>query len=152
MEIDGQRMVFENGVQQWVNFIWPNKGAIPGARITAIDLEGKTHTIVDEPGEYGINRLIEGATRTQSGNTFEMLWRSKEDPKLFVKMNFRLISGSGTAGIGSNQGYNGMILADKVVTSKAVRVVAAQTINTTQAPVVASAPSPVPQGQTGSAP
>ncbi len=52
------KTVYSSGL----NFIWPNKGAIPGARITAIDLEGKTHTIVDEPGEYGINRLIEGAT------------------------------------------------------------------------------------------
>jgi type VI secretion system protein ImpL len=46
IDIDGQRMVFENGIQQWVNFVWPNQGAIPGARITAVDLEGKTHTIL----------------------------------------------------------------------------------------------------------
>src|SRR5690606_23544917 len=32
IDIDGQRMLFENGVQQWVNFIWPNPGTIPGAR------------------------------------------------------------------------------------------------------------------------
>jgi type VI secretion system protein ImpL len=128
VEIDGQRMVFENGVQQWVNFVWPNKGAIPGARISAVNTEGKSYTIVDEPGEYGINRLIEGASRTQNGNTFEMLWRSKEDPKIFVKMNFRLISGS-SGGIGSNKGYNGMILVDKVVTNKAIRVVSAETIS-----------------------
>jgi type VI secretion system protein ImpL len=152
VEIDGQRMVFENGVQQWVNFIWPNKGAIPGARITAIDLDGKTHTIVDEPGEYGINRLIEGATRTQSGNTFEMLWRSKDDPKLFVKMNFRLISGSSTGGIGSNQGYNGMLLVDKVVTNKAVRVVAAQAMDSALASMTTSAPVPVAQVQAGVTP
>jgi type VI secretion system protein ImpL len=30
IDIDGQRMVYENGIQQWVNFIWPNKGAIQG--------------------------------------------------------------------------------------------------------------------------
>src|SRR5690606_7515146 len=68
IDIDGQRMLFENGVQQWVNFIWPNPGTIPGARITVIDLEGKTHTIFDEPGEYGINRMIDNAQRTQKGN------------------------------------------------------------------------------------
>ncbi|KAF5299021.1 hypothetical protein FQR65_LT19548 [Abscondita terminalis] len=61
IDIDGQRLVYENGIQQWVNFMWPNPGAIPGARITAIDLDGQTHTIFEEPGEYGINKLIDSA-------------------------------------------------------------------------------------------
>lgn len=42
-------------------FIWPNPGAIPGVRITAVDLEGQTHTIFEAGGEYGINRLIDSA-------------------------------------------------------------------------------------------
>ncbi len=50
IDIDGQRMVYENGIQQWVNFVWPNQGSMPGARITAVDLQGQTHTIFDEPG------------------------------------------------------------------------------------------------------
>ena len=126
IDIDGQRMLFENGIQQWVNFIWPNSGAIPGARITVIDLEGKTHTIFDEPGEYGINRLIDSAQRTQKGNIFEMVWRSKENPELFVKTNFRLVSGNNTSSIGSNPSYSNLQLVDQVVSNKAVRVVAAQ--------------------------
>ena len=139
IDIDGQRMVFENGVQQWVNFVWPNKGAIPGARITAIDLEGKTHTIFDEPGEYGINRLVEGAERTQKGTSFEMVWRSKQDANVFVKVNFRLVSGSNAGNIGSNPGYRGMALASQVVMNKAVRVVAAQEMPAGSMPAPASA-------------
>ncbi|CAM4326267.1 type VI secretion system membrane subunit TssM [Acinetobacter pragensis] len=126
IDIDGQRMMFENGVQQWVNFVWPNKGAIPGARITAVDLEGKTHTVLDEPGEYGINRLVEGAQRTQKGNAFEMVWRSKQNADVSVKVNFRLVSGDTAGNIGSNPGYKGMALSEQVVMNKAVRVVAAQ--------------------------
>jgi type VI secretion system protein ImpL len=38
---------------------WSNSGA----RITAIDLDGQTHTIFEEPGEYGINKLIDSAQR-----------------------------------------------------------------------------------------
>lgn len=129
IDIDGQRMLFENGIQQWVNFIWPNSGAIPGARITVIDLEGKTHTIFDEPGEYGINRLIDSAQRTQKGNIFEMVWRSKENPDLFVKTNFRLVSGNNASSIGSSPSYSNLQLVDQVVSNKAVRVIAAQ--NTT---------------------
>lgn len=129
IDIDGQRMHFENGIQQWVNFIWPNSGAIPGARITVIDLQGKTHTIFDEPGEYGINRLIDSAQRTQKGNIFEMVWRSKENPELFVKTNFRLVSGNNASSVGSNPSYSNLQLVDQVVSNKAVRVIAAQ--NTT---------------------
>jgi len=126
IDIDGQRMLYENGIQQWVNFVWPNRNAIPGARITAVDLQGQTHTIFDEPGEYGINRLIDSAQRKEQNGSFEMVWRSKTDPSVFVKVNFRLISGSSSGGIGSSRGYSGLQLVDKVTTDKAVRVVSAQ--------------------------
>jgi len=126
IDIDGQRMLYENGIQQWVNFVWPNHSAIPGARITAVDLQGQTHTIFDEPGEYGINRLIDSAQRKEQNGSFEMVWRSKTDPSVFVKVNFRLISGSSSGGIGSSRGYSGLQLVDKVTTDKAVRVVSAQ--------------------------
>ena len=126
IEIDGQRMVYENGIQQWVNFIWPNPGAIPGVRITAVDLDGQTHTIFEAPGEYGINRLIDSAKRVQQNGSFEMTWTSTQEPNLAVKVNFRLISGNSGSAVGSGRGYAGMQLVDKVVTNKAERVVAAQ--------------------------
>ena len=127
-DIDGQRMLFENGIQQWVNFVWPNPGAIPGTRITLVDLEGKTHTIFDEPGEYGINRLIESAQRTQKGSNFEMVWKSKENPELWVKVNFRLVSGQNANSIGGQPNYTNLQLVDQVVSNKSVRVVAAQSV------------------------
>lgn len=130
IDIDGQRLVFENGIQQWVNFVWPNAGAIPGARITAVDLEGKTHTIFDAPGEYGINRLIDSSQRREQGGVVEMTWASAQQPSVAVKVNFRLISGNsgqGGTGVGSNRDLNGVQLVDKVTTNKAtVRVVSAQ--------------------------
>ncbi len=126
IDIDGQRMVYENGIQQWVNFVWPNQGSMPGARITAVDLQGQTHIIFDEPGEYGINRLIDHAQRTQRGNSFEMIWKDQQNPSLAVKVNFRLISGN-SGHIGSSHGYAGMQLVDQVVNDKSVRVVSAQT-------------------------
>ncbi|MBC9230493.1 type VI secretion system membrane subunit TssM [bacterium SPL81] len=140
IDIDGQRMVFENGIQQWVNFVWPNQGAIPGARITAVDLEGKTHTIFEEPGEYGINRLIDAAQRKEQNGSFEMTWTSKTEPSLALKVNFRLISGNSSGNIGSSRGYSGLQLVDKVVTEKAVRVVSAQAM-----PAGAAATAPQPQ-------
>ncbi|OTG63797.1 type VI secretion system membrane subunit TssM [Acinetobacter silvestris] len=136
IDIDGQRMVFENGIQQWVNFIWPNTGSIPGARITVVDLEGQTHTIFDEPGEYGINRLIDSAQRKPANGNFEMTWLSKQNPALAVKVNFRLISGNSGGSVGSSRGYSGLQLVDKITTNKAARVVAAQ-----QAPTLQNTPA-----------
>jgi type VI secretion system protein ImpL len=110
-----------------------------------VDLQGQTHTIFDEPGEYGINRLIDSAARKQLNGSFEMVWRSKQNPDLYVKVNFRLVSGGGAGGsgaIGSSHGYAGLQLVDKVTTDKAVRVVAAQ-----QAPNTASATQPSVQGR-----
>ena len=126
-----QRLVFENGIQQWVNFVWPNTGAIPGARITAVDLEGKTHTIFDAPGEYGINRLIDSSQRKEQNGVVEMTWVNAQNPGVAVKVNFRLISGNsgqgGNPSVGSNRDLNGVQLVDKVTTNKTtVRVVSAQ--------------------------
>lgn len=146
IDIDGQRMLFENGVQQWVNFIWPNPGTIPGARITVIDLEGKTHTIFDEPGEYGINRMIDNAQRTQKGNIFEMVWRSEDHPELFVKTHFRLVSGNNSSSIGGQPNYSNLQLVDQIVSNKSVRVVAAQR---TAASGQINQTSMLPVGKTG---
>lgn len=144
IDIDGQRMVYENGIQQWVNFVWPNKGAIPGARITAVDLDGKSYTVFDEPGEYGINRLIDGAQRTQGNGSFEMVWKSQQNPNISVKVNFRLISGN-SGGVGSSRDYAGMSLVDRVVNNKSIRVVAAQAAPT---PVAAVKPTTQSAGVT----
>ena len=142
IDIDGQRMIYENGIQQWVNFVWPNPGSIPGARITAVDLEGQTHTIFDEPGEYGINRLIDSAQRTQRDGSFELIWKDQKNPNLAVKVNFRLISGN-SGQIGSSRGYAGMQLVNHVVNNKSIRVVAAQAAPTPVTAVKANAMSPL---------
>lgn len=150
VDIDGQRMVYENGIQQWVNFIWPNPGAISGVRITAVDLEGQTHTIFEAPGEYGINRLIDSAQRKPQNGSFEMTWASPKDPSLAVKLNFRLISGNSGGSVGAGRGYAGLQLVDKVVMDKAVRVVAAQVappqVNIKEAPQNLTSPSQVLSG------
>lgn len=122
MEIDGQRLVYENGVQQWVNFIWPNPGAIPGTRISAVDLAGQNHIIFEAPGEYGINRLIDSAKRKALNGNFELTWVSPQDPKLFVQATFRLISGAE----GRNRGYTGLKLVQQITTPVVSNVVAAQ--------------------------
>ncbi len=84
---DGQRMQFENGIQQWVNFVWPNPAHF-GVRISAVDLNGQSHTIFEAPGEYGINRLIDAAQRKEQNGHFEMTWVSKTEPIFIFKSEF----------------------------------------------------------------
>lgn len=127
IEIDGQRLFFDNTIQQWVSFIWPNPGSIPGVKITALDLEGKSHIIFEAPGEYGINKLIDSAQRVEKNGVYEMTWNNKQNPQLFVKTTFRLISGSGAGG---NRGYTHLKLVDHVVNTTGIPVVAAQMTST----------------------
>lgn len=128
LDIDGQRMFYENGIQQWVSFVWPNPGSTPGVRITVVDLEGKVHTIFDAPGEYGINRLIDSAQRNQHDGVMEMTWANPKNSELYVKLNFRLISGNTTSNVGSGRGYAGLKLVDQVTANKVARVVSAQSV------------------------
>lgn len=127
IDIDGQRLIYENGVQQWVNFLWPNPQAIPGVRISAVDLQGGTHTIFESPGEYGINRLIDSAERKPLANgILEMKWASQQNPSLFVKLNFRLISGNTSSAVGAGRGYAGLKVVEKVTSNANVRIVSAE--------------------------
>lgn len=152
IDIDGQRMQFENGIQQWVNFVWPNPGAIPGVRISAVDLNGQSHTIFEAPGEYGINRLIDAAQRKEQNGHFEMTWVSKTEPSLSLKVNFRLISGHSSGNIGSSRGYVGLQLVDQVTTTKALLVVAAQTTAMSPAQTAATQSKTTMSAQVGGVP
>ena len=87
---------------------------------------------MDEPGEYGINRLVEGAQRTQKDSLFEMIWRSPQDANILVKVNFRLVSGNTGGGIGANPSYKGLLLSNQVVMNKVARIVAAQAVSLNQ--------------------
>lgn len=132
LEIDGQRMIYENGVQQWVNFIWPNASAIPGVKIIAIDLNGESHTVFEAPGEYGINRLIDLASRKPlTDGSFEMSWKDPKNADLVVKLNFRLISGNHTNAVGAGRSYVGLKMIDEIVTNKETGVVSAQMVSKT---------------------
>ncbi len=132
--------------------MWPNPGAIPGVRISAVDLNGQSHTIFEAPGEYGINRLIDAAQRKEQNGHFEMTWVSKTEPSLSLKVNFRLISGHSSGNIGSSRGYVGLQLVDQVTTTKALLVVAAQTTAMSPAQTAATQSKTTMSAQVGGVP
>lgn len=90
VEIDGQKLRYRNTPPQWANFVWPNEGGTPGARITATTFAGKTVEVVNLPGRFGLERLISGARRKRlPDGSFEMSWSAES---LTVSLALRIIS------------------------------------------------------------
>ncbi|MDE2419994.1 MAG: type VI secretion system membrane subunit TssM [Gammaproteobacteria bacterium] len=98
IEVDGQRMRYRNGLQEWTSFVWPNPSSQPGVKITGMDFEGRLVTILDVPGAYGLERMMSSAQRKKlADGTFELKWVSTVAPQAgsptSVTVKFRLISG-----------------------------------------------------------
>ncbi|MEC7121081.1 MAG: type VI secretion system membrane subunit TssM [Pseudomonadota bacterium] len=97
--IDGQLLRYRNGTQAWTTFVWPNPSSQPGANIRAVNFEGQTVEVFDEPGAYGLEKFISSAQRRDLGqDVFEMSWTGKGTT---VSVRFRLISGGGSPASGS---------------------------------------------------
>lgn len=126
IDIDGQRLRYNNNLPEWVSFVWPNPSSQPGVKITATDLSGNVVTIVDEPGAYGLEKLMTSATRKKlPDGSFELRWNGQASTApLTVK--FRLISGAASADNDAPTGSNGLkglqLVADVTVTPNATMV------------------------------
>ena len=126
IDIDGQRLRYNNGLPEWTSFIWPNPSSQPGVKITATDLEGNVVTIVDEPGAYGLEKLMTSATRRRlSDGSFELRW-SNSNTNIPLTVKFRLISGGGASNNDAPTGSNGL-KGLQLVTSIAVAAAPAAT-------------------------
>lgn len=78
LEIDGQRLNYRNGIAQWANFVWPNSAGVPGARIVATTFEGRTVEIINIPGRFGLEKMINSATRTRHPDGhFQLAWKAE---------------------------------------------------------------------------
>jgi type VI secretion system protein ImpL len=102
VEIDGQQMRYRNGQQEWVNFTWPYSQGQPGARITGITSDGRVIEIVNFPGQFGLEKLVNASDRKRLDNgLFAMTWTSAGHS---VSMRFKLISDSRSGGNASSNG------------------------------------------------
>ncbi|MFZ6674180.1 type VI secretion system membrane subunit TssM [Undibacterium sp. Xuan67W] len=117
VEIDGQQLRYRNTPAQWTNMVWPNPQGTPGARITAVTFDGKTIEVLNQPGRFGLERMINTASRKRKdGGVFELSWVSSN---ITVAFNLRTISSPQTAATGSNspqgQGFRGVKLPESIV-------------------------------------
>lgn len=95
VEVDGQQMRYRNAVASWTHFVWPGQGA-PGVRITGITTDGRSVEFLNEPGGYGLEKMISKARRRKLDNgSFELSW---PNGNLAVTVQLRLIA---SAAVGS---------------------------------------------------
>ena len=95
IEIDGQKLRYRNTAAEWSQFVWPNPSATPGARITAITNDGRAVDILNEPGNFALERMFKVATRRKIGaNLFELSWANGQT---LLTVQLRIISQPGMA-------------------------------------------------------
>jgi type VI secretion system protein ImpL len=115
IEIDGQQLRYRNTPAQWVNFVWPYTQGVPGAKISATLYDGSVIDIINEPGRFGLDRLINSASRkTNPDGSFEMSW-SKSGTTISVALRIISDTQSKSGGQGSKQGLRNLNLPDVVV-------------------------------------
>jgi type VI secretion system protein ImpL len=89
IEVDGQQLRYRNAVANWVNFVWPGQGA-PGVKISGITTDGRAVEFLNEPGGYGLEKMISKAKRRKlDTGAFELTW---PNGALAVTVQLRLIS------------------------------------------------------------
>ncbi|MBS2128095.1 type VI secretion system membrane subunit TssM [Burkholderia thailandensis] len=99
--IDGQQLRYRNTPPQWTNFVWPNPQGSPGATLSATTFDGRTVQLVNEPGRYGLEKLINSAQRKRRADgTFDLTWTQGS---VSVSVTMRIISTSQPTGGGGDQ-------------------------------------------------
>lgn len=89
IEVDGQQLRYRNAVANWTNFVWPGQGA-PGVRISGLTIDGRAIEFLNEPGGYGLEKMISKAKRRKlDSGAFELTW---PNGPLAVTVQLRLIS------------------------------------------------------------
>jgi len=135
IEIDGQKLSYRNGVAQWANFVWPNASGAPGAKITATTFEGKIVDVVNIPGRFGLEKMINAAQRTRlADGSFHMTWRTEG---IEVGIDLKVVSSaqvqaSGGEGGNGQRGLAGVVLPRLVAVGKSANT---QEVAATPAPV-----------------
>jgi type VI secretion system protein ImpL len=117
VDIDGQQLRYRNTPAQWTNMVHPSPQGAPGARITAVGFDGRSVEVFNEPGQFGLKRMIDAAAKQKrDGGVFELRWTSGA---ITVAMGLKIISSPESSGSGTaapqDQGFKGMRLPETIV-------------------------------------
>ena len=74
IDVDGQVLRYRNSVATWSHFVWPGPG-MPGVKISGVGFDGKAIEFFNEPGRFGLEKMINSAQRKRvDGQVFELRW------------------------------------------------------------------------------
>ncbi|WP_323121993.1 type VI secretion system membrane subunit TssM [Burkholderia alba] len=146
--IDGQQLRYRNTPPQWTNFVWPNPSGSPGATLSATTFDGRTLQLVNEPGRYGLEKLINSAQRKRRPDgTFDLTW---VQGSVNISVTMRIISTSqpttGSGDAPQQQSLRGMRLPSSVADLSAGNAVNATAAGTAPAAAVTAAAASNAQG------
>ncbi|MRW89099.1 type VI secretion system membrane subunit TssM [Duganella sp. FT80W] len=140
VEIDGQQLRYRNTPAQWANMVHPGTQGTPGARITVVAFDGRSVDVFNEPGQFGLKRMIDAAAKQKrDGGVFELRWSSGA---ITVAMGLKIISSpdtSANAAAPQDQGFRGMRLPETIV--GAMPGAGATTVGAVASQIAQSAPA-----------
>lgn len=125
VDIDGQQLRYRNTPAQWTNMVHPGTQGASGARITAVAFDGRSIEVFNEPGQFGLKRMIDAAAKQKrDGGVFELRWTSGA---ITVAMGLKIVSSPDTTGGGApqEQGLRGMRLPETIVGAPPATIAAA---------------------------
>jgi type VI secretion system protein ImpL len=145
IEIDGQALRWRGQAQPWVHMTWPSSFGTPGARITALTPQGRSVTLLNEPGRTGLKSMIETSNRKKKdGGVFELTWSNEG---VSVTANLKVVGTrkpvAAPAPTPGGQGFKRLRLPDTVV---AANTAAAAPAAAPAAPATAPAATPAVAG------
>ncbi|MES3024252.1 MAG: type VI secretion system membrane subunit TssM [Pseudomonadota bacterium] len=113
IEIDGQQLRWRGQAQPWVHLVWPNPQGVPGSRISAITPEGRTVVLLNEPGHFGLRKMIDAAKRRRlEGGVFELSW---SDGMVTVMANVKILGSAAPAPAAApSQGFRNLRLPQAI--------------------------------------
>ncbi|HAT30153.1 MAG TPA: type VI secretion system membrane subunit TssM [Janthinobacterium sp.] len=116
IEIDGQQLRWRGQPQPWVHMAWPNPQGVPGSRISAITPDGRTVVLLNEPGHFGLKKMIDAAKRKRKdGGVFELSW---DNSGVMISANLKIVNTTAAtpaAAAQAGQGFRRMKLPDTIV-------------------------------------
>src|SRR5579864_2630090 len=142
-------MRYRNTPPQWTNFVWPNPSGSPGATLNATTFDGRTLQLVNEPGRYGLEKLINSAQRKRRPDgTFDLSWTQGN---VTVAVSMRIISTSqASGGSGSDAPQQQSLRGLRLPSSVADVSAAANSVNATASGATGAtgaSPAPAPASQ-----
>ena len=119
IEVDGQQLRYKNTPPAWTNMVHPGPQGAAGARITAVTFDGRTVELFNEPGQFGLKRMVGAAQRRRKDDgSFELRWAAGNGASAAaVSVDLKIVSSPDSSGgaQASSKGFHGMRLPPAIV-------------------------------------